>query len=118
VAATVTTVGEPRPLPSETEVTLLRVAQEALTNAGRHAGASAVALTLSYTDGTVSLDVTDDGVGFDAAVPRPDGPGGFGLTAMRERVAGLQGSLDVESGPGQGTTIVATLPAGPPGPDA
>jgi signal transduction histidine kinase len=118
VATTVTTVGEARPLPSETEVTLLRVAQEALTNAGRHAGASAVALTLSYTDGTVSLDVTDDGVGFDAAVPRPDGPGGFGLTAMRERVAGLQGSLDVESGPGQGTTIVATLPAGPPGPDA
>jgi signal transduction histidine kinase len=118
VAATVTTVGEARPLPSETEVTLLRVAQEALTNAGRHAGASAVALTLSYTDGTVSLDVTDDGVGFDAAVSRPDGPGGFGLTAMRERVAGLHGSLDVESGPGQGTTIVATLPAGPPGPDA
>jgi signal transduction histidine kinase len=114
VPAVVTCVGEARPLPSETEVTLLRVAQEALANAGRHARASAVALTLAFGDGQVSLDVTDDGVGFDPAVP-PAGNGsggGFGLTAMRERVAALQGSLDVESGPGQGTTIVATLPVG------
>jgi signal transduction histidine kinase len=117
VPAAVTTVGEPRPLPSETEVTLLRVAQEALANAGRHAGASAVALTLAFADGQVSLDVTDDGVGFDpAASPAGNGSaGGFGLTAMRERVAALKGSLDVESDPGQGTTVVATLPAAEPG---
>jgi signal transduction histidine kinase len=61
----------------------------------------------------VSLDVTDDGRGFDPAVRRSgNGSGGFGLTAMRERVAALRGSLDVESGPGQGTTVVATIPAG------
>jgi signal transduction histidine kinase len=114
VPAVVTTVGEPRPLPSETEVTLLRVAQEALANAGRHADASAVALTLAFGDGQVSLDVTDDGVGFDPAAPATGNGsgGGFGLTAMRERVAAHRGSLDVESGPGQGTTVVATLPAG------
>jgi signal transduction histidine kinase len=115
VPATVTTVGQARPLPSETEVTLLRVAQEALANAGRHAGASAVALTLAFADGQVSLDVTDDGAGFDPASPPPSpSGGGYGLTAMRERVAALQGSLDVESGPGQGTTVVATIPAGGP----
>jgi signal transduction histidine kinase len=116
VAAVVTTVGDARPLPSETEVTLLRVAQEALANAGRHANASAVALTLAFGDGQVSLDVTDDGVGFDPAIPpsRNGAGGGFGLTAMRERVAALRGSLDVESGPGQGTTVVATLPADEP----
>jgi signal transduction histidine kinase len=113
VPATVTSVGEARPLPSETEVALLRVAQEALANADRHAAASAVALTLAFGDGQVSLDVTDDGLGFDPAVPRSgNGSGGYGLTAMRERVAALRGSLDVESGPGQGTTVVATIPAG------
>jgi signal transduction histidine kinase len=111
VPATVTSVGEARPLPSETEVALLRVAQEALANADRHAAASAVAL--AFGDGQVSLDVTDDGVGFDPAVPRPgNGSGGYGLTAMRERVGALRGSLDVESGPGQGTTVVASIPAG------
>jgi signal transduction histidine kinase len=113
VPAAVTSVGEARPLPSETEVTLLRVAQEALANAGRHARPSAVALTLAFGDGQVSLDVTDDGVGFDPAARRSgNGSGGFGLTAMRERVATLRGSLDVESGPGQGTTVVATIPVG------
>jgi signal transduction histidine kinase len=113
VPAAVTSLGGARPLPSETEVTLLRVAQEALANAGRHAGASAVALTLAFGDGQVSLDVTDDGVGFDPAARRSgNGSGGYGLTAMRERVAALRGSLDVESGPGQGTTVVATIPAG------
>jgi signal transduction histidine kinase len=114
VPAAVTTVGDARPLSSETEVTLLRVAQEALANAGRHANASAVALTLAFGDGQVSLDVTDDGVGFDpgAAGGGNGSGGGFGLTAMHERAAALQGSLEVESGPGQGTTIVATIPVG------
>jgi signal transduction histidine kinase len=113
VSAMVTTVGEARPLPSETEVTLLRVVQEALANAVRHANASAVAVTLAFSDGTVSIDVTDDGVGFDPAAPPPNGSGGgFGLTAMRERVAAVDGSLDVESGPGQGTTVVVTVPTG------
>jgi signal transduction histidine kinase len=117
VPAVVTTVGDARPLPSGTEVTLLRVAQEALTNAGRHADPSEVALTLAFGDGQVSLDVTDDGVGFDPGSPAGGNGsgGGYGLTAMRERVTALRGSLDVESGPGQGTTVVATLPAGSPG---
>jgi signal transduction histidine kinase len=87
---------------------------DALANVAKHAGAGAVALTLSYMDDVVSLDVRDDGVGFDpdACPSAPDG-GGFGLTAMRQRVEGLSGSLAVESEPGSGTTIAASIPVIP-----
>jgi signal transduction histidine kinase len=106
VAATTTTTGTPISLRPEIEVALLRTAQEALANVAKHAGAGAVALTLSYMDDVVSLDVRDDGVGFaPSACPSAPGGGGFGLTAMRQRVEGLSGSLAVESEPGSGTTI-------------
>ena len=59
-----TTTGTPRPMHPEVEVTLLRAAQEALTNVARHARASRVGLTLSYMEDLVTLDVRDDGVGF------------------------------------------------------
>ncbi len=112
VAATATITGAPRPLPAEVEVTLLRVAQEALANVRKHARASAVTLTLSFMDDAILLDVQDDGVGFvSRALPHPSGAGGFGLTGMRERVARLGGSLSVESAPGEGTTIVVELRA-------
>ncbi len=112
VAATATITGAPRPLPAEVEVTLLRVAQEALANVRKHARASAVTMTLSFMDDAILLDVQDDGVGFASrALPHPSGEGGFGLTGMRERVARLGGSLSVESAPGEGTTIVVELRA-------
>ena len=112
--ASVTLTGTIRPLPPETEVTLLRAAQEALTNVRKHARARRSVLTLSYMDDRVALDVRDDGVGFD-----PDGTSpvwsegattGFGLKAMRERVGRAGGALLVESEPGRGTTLVVELP--------
>jgi signal transduction histidine kinase len=112
VPAELITTGTAQPLLPEIETTLLRTAQEALANVARHAQASRVALTLSYMGDLVSLDVRDDGAGFDPAAPRPEpAHGGFGLAAMRERVRRLAGTLEVESEPGGGTAISACVPA-------
>jgi signal transduction histidine kinase len=134
VSVTVTTTGSARPISQEAELTLLRTAQEALANVAKHAAASRVGLTLSYMSDQVTLDIRDDGVdGIGCAQAaggrarddgaRDDGAGdhgarqagGFGLTAMRERVEGLAGTLAIESEPGVGTTISASLPLGCPG---
>ncbi len=106
VDAAVSTTGDPRPLPVDVEATLLRTAQEALANVAKHASASRVGLTLSYMEDQVTLDVRDDGVGGAAARP-----GGFGLTSMSQRIAGLHGALAIESEPGSGTAICASVPA-------
>ncbi|MFF2267626.1 ATP-binding protein [Cellulosimicrobium cellulans] len=118
--------GDAVPLPTDVEAALLRVAQSALANVERHADASRVAVTLSFLAGVapgeeaVALDVVDDGRGFD-----PDGPpersedtaggtaGGFGLVAMRARLAELGGTLSVESAPGAGTAVAAWVPLVP-----
>ncbi|SEG79827.1 Signal transduction histidine kinase [Nonomuraea solani] len=105
----VTTTGTTRPLLPEAEVALLRAAQEALTNVARHARASRVGVTLSYMEHEVALDVRDDGGGFDPA-RLAGGAGGFGLVAMRQRIEGLSGTLQVESEPGAGTGISARVP--------
>jgi signal transduction histidine kinase len=124
VTATVTTTGDPVGLHAEIEVTLLRVAQEALANAAKHAAASRVGITLSYMADVVTLDVRDDGAGF--RPPDPEGAdrdhgdgdggdggrsGGFGLTAMRQRVQRVAGTLAIESEPGMGTAVSASVPA-------
>ncbi|MGW4059983.1 sensor histidine kinase [Amycolatopsis sp. NPDC004747] len=117
VEAVLTTTGDARPLHTDVEVTLLRTAQEALANVAKHARASRVALTLSYMEDVVTLDVLDDGTGFppgrDRAARSADG--GFGLAGMRQRVRLLAGRLDVESEPGGGTAITVTVPAIPVG---
>jgi signal transduction histidine kinase len=105
------TTGDVRPLLPEVEVTLYRVAQEALANAEKHAKASRIGLTLSYSDEVVLLDVVDDGVGFRPG-DRGDGTG-FGLEAMRHRVQRVAGTLSVESAPGGGTAVNAQVPALP-----
>ncbi|MFF5988041.1 sensor histidine kinase [Prauserella flavalba] len=117
VDAALTTTGDARPLHADVEVALLRTAQEALTNVAKHAGANRVGLTLSYMADVVTLDVRDDGVGFDPDVRRANGSadGGFGLAGMRQRVRRLAGRLVIESEPGGGTAISATVPAIPPG---
>jgi signal transduction histidine kinase len=107
VPAEVATTGDARPLHPEVETTLLRVAQEALANVAKHAGATRVGVTLSYMPDRLALDVRDDGAGFDPA----RGDGGFGLTSMRQRVARLGGVLEIESEPGAGTAISASVPA-------
>lgn len=122
------TTGDARPLHPEVEVTLLRAAQEALANVGKHAQAGRVGVTLSYMEDVVMLDVRDDGVGFDLAERRksaatsaatcaegvPANGSGVGLTAMRQRVHRLAGSLEVESEPGRGTALCVRVPAIPP----
>lgn len=82
--------------------------QEGLTNVARHSGAHTTAVTLSYMEDLIVLDVQDDGKGF---VPTDGALTGYGLHGMRERAEGLQGSLQVESVLGEGTTISLTLPA-------
>ena len=83
-----TTTGDVQPLHPEIEVALLRTAQEALANVAKHARASRAGLTLSYMGDVVTLDVRDDGVGFEVPATRPStrAAAGFGLTAMRQRV--------------------------------
>ncbi|MFI5806283.1 sensor histidine kinase [Streptomyces sp. NPDC051561] len=106
--------GTPVELPTPYEVALLRIAQSALANTVRHAGAGRAEITLSFMDTSVALDVVDDGKGFDPhavrrAVASTD-EGGFGLPAMRARARSLGGTLSVESAPGQGTAVAITLP--------
>lgn len=114
VAVHVDTTGDPRPLLPDLEVALFRVAQEALANVAKHADATRAGLTLSYMDDVVVLDVRDDGVGFDPAAPPPRADGsGFGLAAMEQRVRRVSGTLAVESGPGEGTAVSASVPAIP-----
>ncbi|MEV8017954.1 sensor histidine kinase [Streptomyces sp. NPDC086554] len=107
-----TVSGTPTELPTPYEVTLLRTAQSALANTVRHAEADRAEITLSFMDTSVSLDVVDDGRGFDpsSAPSAPRGDGGFGLPAMRSRARSLGGTLSVESAPGQGTAVAVTLP--------
>lgn len=109
IPARIAVTGTPRPLPPEAEVTLLRVAQEALANVRKHARASQIDLTLSYIGDSVILDVQDNGVGL-VEPGAASATGGFGVQGMRERVAQLGGSLTLESTPGEGTTLVVELP--------
>lgn len=102
------------PLPTPVETALLRIAQSALGNTTRHAHAGRAAVTLTIIETAVSLDIVDDGEGFDVSgvlahptVPGADG--GFGLTSMRSRAAELGGTMTVESAPGQGTAVAITV---------
>lgn len=109
IPVTAKATGNPIPLHPNIEVTLLRAAQEALHNIRKHAQATEVQLTLSYMGDLVMLDVQDDGLGLDGAEPSPFSSG-FGLEAMRERVEACGGTLTLESDPGEGTTVVITIP--------
>lgn len=109
IPLTTTTTGDPIPLHPDIEVTLLRATQEALANIRKHAQATAVQLTLSYIDDVVMLDVQDNGVAFAGAAASPLS-GGYGLQAMRERAEQCGGSVTLESEPGEGTTVVVSIP--------
>jgi signal transduction histidine kinase len=97
----------PLALPAAVEVAAYRVAQEALTNVVRHAGAHRACVLIRVDGGELVLEVTDDGTGTPA--PRD---GGVGLGSMRERAEELGGRLEVEGRPGLGTRVVARLPVG------
>lgn len=97
-------------LPSAIEVTLYRVAQEAMTNVIRHAQPTRASVVLLRRSAEVTLMVEDDGRGFDPESPRSDGVDSLGLLGMRERVALVGGTLAIESRPGNGTSIRAQIP--------
>jgi signal transduction histidine kinase len=107
----VVTTGQVEPVASDTEIALLRAAQEALANVAKHAKAERVGVTLSYFADEIALDVRDDGVGFDPTARGATTPeGGFGLTALRERIHALAGSVAIESEPGHGTAVSVRVP--------
>ncbi|GAT83645.1 histidine kinase [Streptomyces sp. F-3] len=111
IQARFTTTGTVEPLHDEVAATLLRIAQEALSNTARHARATRVGVTLSYIGDEVTLDIRDDGCGFDPlALPARSRTGGFGLDGMRARAERIAGFLDVESEPGHGTAVSARVP--------
>ncbi|MFG3709029.1 sensor histidine kinase [Micromonospora sp. NPDC047670] len=91
-------------LPTPHEVALLRIAQSALANTVRHAGATRAEVTLRYGEHGVVLEVVDDDGGFDPGDVVGRG-GGFGLAAMRARAGELGGTLTVASSPGGGTAL-------------
>src|SRR4051812_45015900 len=102
-------------LPSEMETALYRIAQEALNNVAKHACARRVEVILERRPDCVLLIVEDDGVGFDAAQSAA-GRNGFGLVGMRERASLVGASLDVETTPGHGTTILVRMAMAVPDP--
>ncbi|MFC9747532.1 sensor histidine kinase [Streptomyces niveus] len=108
VDARFTVTGTEEPLHDEVAATLLRIAQEALANTARHAGAHRAGVTLSYMGDEITLDVRDDGRGFDPLVLRPrSGANGFGLDGMRARAERIAGTVTVESEEGGGGTAVS-----------
>ena len=108
----VTIKGEPRPLLPEVELGLYRLAQESLSNVRRHAHATRVEIGLTYEENRVRLEITDDGVGFEA----PKNPaeliksGRLGLMGIYERARLFGGQATITSKPGQGTQVVVEVP--------
>ena len=106
--ATFTVDGDPRPLPADVEAALVRIAQASIANVARHARADRCAVTLTYQPGSVSLDVVDDGIGFDPAADPP--PGAVGIAGVRRRMDALGGQLVIESAPGSGCGVSVRVP--------
>jgi signal transduction histidine kinase len=102
-------------LGAQRETAIYRVAQEALHNALRHSGATAVCVSLAARRRRVILEVSDHGRGFTPGDPPPTSPspssGGLGLASMRERASSAGGTLTVRSAPGEGTLVRLELPA-------
>ncbi|MFF0039304.1 sensor histidine kinase [Streptomyces mirabilis] len=111
IRAEFTVTGTTEQLHEEIAATLLRIVQEALSNAARHAHATRLGVTLSFLGDEVILDIRDDGQGFDPlALPERTRAGGFGLDGMRARAERVAGTLTVEAEPGHGTAVSAHVP--------
>ena len=102
--------GEPRPLDPAVEENLLRIGQEAVTNAVKHARASRISLRMVFLPSAIVLEIRDDGCGFEPKAPRSHHSGGFGIPSMRERAGRVGGGLTLESAPLQGCTIRVEIP--------
>lgn len=109
LAAEIVQCDLPDQAPLATKIALYRIIQEALNNAWRHADGAASTVTVSGSDGQLSIEVADAGPGFDPSVA--DGSEThLGLVSMRERAASLGGQFQIDSAPGRGTRAIATLP--------
>jgi two-component system sensor histidine kinase UhpB len=99
-------------MPNATETTLYRIVQEAMTNVARHAAASSVSVILHGTMSMVTAIIEDDGCGFDVQRVHTDssGPAKLGIQGMRERAALLNGTVEIESSPGKGTSVFVRIP--------
>jgi len=102
--------GQPRGLPTDVENNLLRIGQEAITNAVRHASASRISLSLSYLADQVRLVVRDDGKGFDPSRVGPSANGGFGLPGMRERADAMHAYFAIAPEAEGGTRLELSVP--------
>jgi signal transduction histidine kinase len=114
VETTMEHLGNPQRFAPVVENNLLRVAQEAISNALKHSHAKKIAVKLEFGEKQFRLIVLDDGTGFDPGAS-PDHRGGFGLVGMRERATELKGDLKVTSDPVKGTEVILAIPlAGEP----
>jgi signal transduction histidine kinase len=102
--------GSPAELSPSVKHHLLRIAQEAITNAVRHGEADTIAIALQYDPSFVSLSIRDNGRGFDPAAVLQTGIGHFGLRSLRARATKIGARPDIRSAPGQGTVITMFLP--------
>lgn len=108
VAVEFTTRGTPRALTVEIETHMLRIIQEAVTNALRHARARAIRVKLTFSEDLLKASIEDNGCGFSPRAARTGH--GFGLVSMRERAESLGGKLLISSHPARGTRILAKIP--------
>jgi signal transduction histidine kinase len=98
-------------LPTKVQHELLRIAQEAISNAVRHAKPTVVTVTLCWDLPNLILQVTDNGSGISRA--RLENSDGVGLDSMRERAARIDAKLEIETAAGQGTSVIVTVPISP-----
>jgi signal transduction histidine kinase len=110
VALEVVVTGTPRDCPGRIDEQLLRIGQEAVTNAVRHAHAGAIRLGLDYEAAAITLTIDDNGCGFDPDDPVHAEDGHWGLVGMRERAQAAHATLSIASGPARGTRVVVTVP--------
>jgi signal transduction histidine kinase len=105
-------IGQERRLSTDVELTLFRIAQEALNNVRKHAQASHVVTTVEMSGSAVRMMIEDDGKGFKppALTDHPASAGKLGLIGMQERARLLGGLLQVDSGPGRGTKVIVNVP--------
>ena len=100
-------ISEEERLPSDTELALFRITQEAASNAVKHSRGNNLNVWLRNESGAVVLQISDNGVGY---LKPANGSGGFGLPGMRERATQLNGSFEIQATPGRGTTITVKVP--------
>jgi signal transduction histidine kinase len=110
IAASFETNREDLPLAAECAAAMYRVAQESLANISKHAQAQNVTVQLFAAPGEVTLEISDDGVGFDPRMLQATP--GFGLRGLIERARGFGGWAEISSAPGRGTTVMFSVPAG------